>query len=225
MPDLSFGLFSGYVPIDSTSKELHYVAALSKGDYTKDPVIIWFNGGPGCSSMLGFLQEHGPYVMDDGTTTFKENLYTWNKEATVIYLESPAGVGFSKCPKSEECQFNDTLAASDNFVAFYNLMTTKFTDLQKNDLYLAGESYAGKYVPMLAKKIDDYITSTAGKSGVYVPNFKGFMVGNGVTSAIYDGFPATWEMAFYFGLIDSTLYYNVKNNCDLTSDDPFSPQC
>lgn len=53
--DLSFGLYSGYVPIDNTKKQLHYMAALSKGDPTKSPNIIWFNGGPGCSSMLGFL--------------------------------------------------------------------------------------------------------------------------------------------------------------------------
>lgn len=163
--------------------------------------------------------------MDDGTTTFAENEYTWNKEATIIYLETPAGVGFSLCPKEEECKFTDTLAATDNFIAFKNLMTTKFVDLQNNELYLAGESYAGVYVPMLAKKIDDYIVENTGKTDIYIPNFKGFMVGNGVTSAIYDGFPATWEMAFYFGLIDSALYYNVKNNCDLTSNDPYTPEC
>ncbi len=47
--------------------------------------------------MLGFLQEHGPYVMEDGATTFTYNDYSWNNEATMIYLESPAGVGFSVC--------------------------------------------------------------------------------------------------------------------------------
>lgn len=92
-------------------------------------MIIWFNGGPGCSSMLGLLQEHGPFVMDDNTTTFHKNEYSWNKEATVIYIDSPAGVGFSKCPLTTECSFNDTSAATDNFAAFLNLMTLKFPDL------------------------------------------------------------------------------------------------
>ena len=45
--------------------------------------------------MLAFLQEHGPYVIDDGETTFKRNDYSWNFEANVFYIESPAGVGFS----------------------------------------------------------------------------------------------------------------------------------
>lgn len=55
MPDLSFGLYSGYVPIGTTKKQIHYMAALSKAGPTTSPNIIWFNGGPGCSSMLGFL--------------------------------------------------------------------------------------------------------------------------------------------------------------------------
>jgi carboxypeptidase C (cathepsin A) len=99
MPDLSFGLYSGTVNITGSSKQLHYVAALSQGDWSKDPVLIWFNGGPGCSSMLGWTQEHGPYVMEDGSTKFVKNAFSWNKEATVIYIDSPAGVGYSLCPK------------------------------------------------------------------------------------------------------------------------------
>lgn len=78
MPDLSFGLYSGYLPINNTQKSLHYIAALSSGDWQVDPVIIWFNGGPGCSSLLGWAQEHGPYVMEDNTTTFVKNKYAWN---------------------------------------------------------------------------------------------------------------------------------------------------
>jgi carboxypeptidase C (cathepsin A) len=61
--------------------------------------------------MLGFLQEHGPWVMEDNTTVFVHNDYAWNKEATVIYLESPAGVGYSICGNTSECDFNDTNVA------------------------------------------------------------------------------------------------------------------
>ena len=90
------------------------MAALSKNKPATDPIIIWFNGGPGCSSMLGFLQEHGPYVLDDGETTFAPNAYAWNKEANMMYLESPADVGFSLCPLKEECNWNDENTADDN---------------------------------------------------------------------------------------------------------------
>lgn len=91
----------------------------SQSDPTSDPVVLWLNGGPGCSSLDGFLSENGPLhvcdlgkescnlafmkvymfgfwfkVKDDGNTLY-ENPYSWNKIANVIYLESPAGVGYS----------------------------------------------------------------------------------------------------------------------------------
>ena len=122
MPDLSFGLYSGYVPIDGTKKQLHYLAALSKNDPVNDPVIIWFNGGPGCSSMLGFLAEHGPYVMPDGTDTFVSNDWSWNNEANMFYIESPADVGFSLCPDKTECVWTDDNTADDNLVAVLNML-------------------------------------------------------------------------------------------------------
>jgi len=78
--------------------------------------------------MLGFLQEHGPYSLQDGDTTFSKNPYSWNKEAHVIYIESPAGVGFSTCPNPAECKWNDFNSADDNMQAFLNIMI-KFPEL------------------------------------------------------------------------------------------------
>ena len=67
----------------------------SQGNPETDPVILWLNGGPGCSSLLGLTTEIGPFVMDMDDTEFKQNVYAWNKNANIIFLESPTGVGFS----------------------------------------------------------------------------------------------------------------------------------
>jgi carboxypeptidase C (cathepsin A) len=83
------------------------VAALSRTSPATDPVIIWFNGGPGCSSMLGWSQEHGPYSMADGATNFTYNEWSWNNNANMIYIEAPAGVGYSICGDQSECKFDD----------------------------------------------------------------------------------------------------------------------
>jgi carboxypeptidase C (cathepsin A) len=114
MDDLSFGMYSGYINITGTTKQLHYVAALSQNDPKTDPVIVWFNGGPGCSSMLGWAQEHGAYVIEDGTNNFVRNDYAWNTEANMFYIESPAGVGFSICNTTADCTFDDDNSAADN---------------------------------------------------------------------------------------------------------------
>lgn len=215
MPDLGNGLYSGYVDIPNSKKQLHYVAALSQKNWQADPVIFWFNGGPGCSSMLGFLQEHGPYALEDGATNFTKNSYSWNKEATMIYLEAPAGVGFSVCGDPAECKWDDFNSADDNMQAFLQIMTVKFPELQKNDLYISGESYAGIYVPRLVERIDWFIGNCTGKEPActYVPNLKGFMVGNGVTDYKFDNELVLFQMTFWYGIISTETYDFIKYNC------------
>jgi carboxypeptidase C (cathepsin A) len=105
--------------------------------------------------------------MGDEDTSFKKNQYAWNKEANVVYIEMPAGVGFSTCEEMEDkgvcykmvdnktsSELTDELVANETFIAVQNLFRMKFPELLKNDLYLSGESYAGIYVPWLALKID-----------------------------------------------------------------------
>ena len=85
--------YSGYLTV-SKSKSLHYVFVESMNDPSKDPVVIWYNGGPGCSSLLGFFQENGPFVIDDDGSIY-ENPHPWYENANVLYIEQPAGVGYS----------------------------------------------------------------------------------------------------------------------------------
>ena len=133
--------------------------------------------------------------MEDGSTHFVENPYPWNKEANVIYIESPAGVGFSLCLNETECDFDDSNSADDNLVALAFLFTQKFPELHKNDLWLSGESYAGIYVPQLAHRLHNHTLEQLYNLKHYMPNFKGFMVGNAVTNWKYDATPAFIEMA------------------------------
>lgn len=106
MPTASY---SGYLNVND-EKKLHYIFIESRNNATSDPVLLWFNGGPGCSSLLGFMQEHGPWVIEDGATQVTENPYPWNANASLIYLESPAGVGFSPWNQTKEKMiYNDMI--------------------------------------------------------------------------------------------------------------------
>ena len=93
-PAFTTNTYSGYLKATDT-KSLHYVFAESMSNPATDPVVIWFNGGPGCSSMLAFMQENGPLCIDDGESYIKTNPYPWNTKANMLWIESPAGVGYS----------------------------------------------------------------------------------------------------------------------------------
>jgi cathepsin A (carboxypeptidase C) len=111
--------YSGYLTVSET-KALHYVFAESYSDPKNDPVIIWFNGGPGCSSMLGFMQENGPRMINDGETFIEDNPYPWNLRANVIWLESPAGVGYSYAGTQADLSTNDMVQSQDALAALYS---------------------------------------------------------------------------------------------------------
>lgn len=57
LPDckpFQYGAYSGYLKVDD-HKALHYLMVESQNNPETDPVVLWFNGGPGCSSLLGFI--------------------------------------------------------------------------------------------------------------------------------------------------------------------------
>ena len=58
----------------------------SQSEMSTDPVVLWLNGGPGCSSMIGFVSENGPFVFKPQSKEMMINPYSWNKNAHVIYL-------------------------------------------------------------------------------------------------------------------------------------------
>jgi carboxypeptidase C (cathepsin A) len=70
-----------------------------------------------------------------------------------LFLESPAGVGFSYSNKSSDYDINgDRKTAADNYVFLVNWLE-RFPEYKNRDFYIAGESYAGHYAPQLAHNI------------------------------------------------------------------------
>jgi len=89
----------------------------------------------------------------------------------MLYLESPAGVGYSYWPGVHH--WTDNMTASFNY-EFVSKWFQLFPQFSKNDFYITGESYAGHYIPTLAYEI--FIRSPG--SSAPQSNFKGYMVGN-----------------------------------------------
>ena len=118
MPDcaaLPSKWFSGYMTIPGTTRILHYNFVESLDKPESDPIIVHFFGGPGCSSTYRMFVEGGPFIMDDGETVIKPNPYPWNERANVMWIESPAGTGFSYASDSDDIKSNDLQVSEDNF--------------------------------------------------------------------------------------------------------------
>ncbi|RHY99606.1 hypothetical protein DYB26_016552, partial [Aphanomyces astaci] len=102
---ISFGMYAGRMPLPSNGQEMFYWYVESKDNPDVDPLVLWLNGGPGCSSLGGMFTELGPFVVESDLTV-KLNPYAWNRKANVVFLESPAGVGFSQ-PQLNQSDYND----------------------------------------------------------------------------------------------------------------------
>ena len=165
--------YSGYLNFSKSS--YHYVFFDSQRDPDNDPLVLWLNGGPGCSSLIGMVTENGPFLFEPNTTTLKLNPNAWNKRANLLYLESPGGVGFSK---GERKIYNDANTAEDNLQALLAFFQ-KFPNMKKNDFYITGESYAGIYVPYLAYEIIKFNKLPSSREKRI--KLKGIMVGNACT--------------------------------------------
>lgn len=92
-----FSMYSGYLRFQSLyakdERSIHYVFMESLDQPAENPVVLWLNGGPGCSSMEGLLTEIGPFVLDEGQNNFtqKVNPYTWLNNGSLLFFESPVG--------------------------------------------------------------------------------------------------------------------------------------
>jgi len=193
-------------------KQLFYWFVESQNDPANDPVVLWLNGGPGCSSFDGFVYEHGPFHFEDGPMGAEQvltlNHESWNKVANMIYLDSPAGVGLSYSTNPNvDYITNDKITANDsrNFLLKF---FTAYPEFSKNDFYIAGESYAGIYVPTLAQQV--YIGNNNPKQYI---NLKGYLVGNGVTDEVIDG-NALVPFVYGHALIPDSLYNQLVTTCN-----------
>ena len=95
LPEYSYTgkLYSGYLKA-GPAKYFHYMLNVADEDPEEKPLVLWLNGGPGCSSLDGWSVENGPMFLNTNGT-FRMNEYSWNKAANMLYIESPGGVGYS----------------------------------------------------------------------------------------------------------------------------------
>lgn len=197
MPD-DVKSFSGFLTVDSTCQSnMFFWFFPSQNNASSDPVVVWLNGGPGSSSMLGLLTENGPYRLTvDGNLT--KNKYSWNRNSSVIYVDNPVGAGFS-FTKNSTCYSKNEVQVADNFLKFLKEFFRLFPLLKNNKFFLTGESYAGKYIPAIAFALFN------GKTDLHLD---GISIGNGLIDPINQLHYA--EHFYQLGLTEDKIKFEME---------------
>ncbi|XVF17498.1 hypothetical protein REPUB_Repub10bG0128000 [Reevesia pubescens] len=207
---LPFKLETGYIGVGDV--EFFYYFIESERNPSEDPLMLWLTGGPGCSALSGLFFEIGPLQFNmveynGSLPTFALNPYSWTKVASIIFLDAPVGTGFSYSRTLQGFRTGDTKFANEGY-NFMRKWLRSHPNFITNPLYIAGDSYAGKLVPMIAQEISDGIEDR----GVPPINLKGYLVGNPVTDAKLED---NSKIPFYhrMALISDELYESAKRNC------------
>lgn len=205
-PQVGFQHYSGYVTVDEKKQRaLFYYFAEAEIQPASKPLVLWLNGGPGCSSLgVGAFSENGPF-RPSGEVLVR-NEYSWNTEANMLYLETPIGVGFSYSTDTSSYEsVNDHITARDNLM-FLKKWLDKFPQYRNRSLFITGESYAGHYVPQLAELLLQF-------SKEYHFNLKGIALGNPVLEYATD-FNSRAEFFWSHGLISDSTYKMFTSVCN-----------
>jgi carboxypeptidase C (cathepsin A) len=182
--DSKVAQLSGYFHV-SPAKKYFFWFFESRRNPSQDPVVLWLTGGPGCSSEIALFAENGPCSVNDQGDNTKNNQFSWNTRANLLYIDQPAGTGFSTGPLTDH---NEATVSEDMYsflMAFFQSQeANKYASLP---FYITGESYAGHYVPAAAHKI-----FVKNQHATFKINLKGVAVGNGLTDPElqYPLFPA-----------------------------------
>lgn len=175
----------GFVQVGRSSEsKMFYWFFESRSAPEKDPLLVWLQGGPGCSSLIGLFFEQGPfYIKNKGDEKATLRKIAWNQKANIIYVEQPLGVGFSEAHQSDQPQNSEDVQNQFQSFIVNWLNLPQFIKFKGRALYITGESYGGHWVPYISKKL--YMNDNPDV------NFKGCAIGNGWINSekIYYNYP------------------------------------
>ncbi|XP_047092362.1 serine carboxypeptidase-like 13 isoform X1 [Lolium rigidum] len=222
---LPFNLETGYVGVeDETGTELFYYFVESERSPGTDPVILWLTGGPRCSVIMGLAFEIGPLRFvrapySGGLPELVYNPHSWTKMANILLLDSPVGSGFSYARDPKGYDVGD-YSSSLHVQRFLNKWFTDHPHYLSNPFYLAGDSYAGKVIPLIAQDISEGIEM--GQQPII--NLKGYMVGNPITDPKFDD-NFRIPSAHGFGIISDQIYETARESCKGDYINPSNKMC
>lgn len=184
LSNINITSYSGFFQVNTTVDRNHSSALFfwffpAQVNASSAPLLVWLQGGPGASSMFGLFQEQGPLSLNASKNNqilpFLDTRKThWTKNHNVIYFDNPVGTGFSFAEHEDLYSRNESHVGVNLYIALVQFFKV-FPEYLKNDFYVTGESYAGKYVPALAYTI--HLNNNSSDTKI---NLKGVAIGNGL---------------------------------------------
>ena len=172
------------------------------------PLIVWLNGGPGSSSMFGLFLENGPIRLskngtgDDDWVLGNALEGSWLDLGDTLFIDQPVGTGFSY----GNSYLDRMETGAEEFVKFLSLFVQKYPEYQQREVYLAGESYAGKYLPHFTHNIlkyNRYMYDNVPEGQQVFINLKATLIGDPFVSPVRQR-TSTHLVAMGVNIIDSS---------------------
>uniref|UniRef100_A0ACD5WW19 Uncharacterized protein n=1 Tax=Avena sativa TaxID=4498 RepID=A0ACD5WW19_AVESA len=209
---LPFSLETGYVELDDGVR-LFYYFIQSEGDPKEDPVLLWLTGGPGCSALSGLVYEIGPFYFDfhgytgTGLPTLLYKPTSWTQVSNVIFVDAPAGTGFSYDSSDNRTVPSDIIVIQQLHI-FLQTWFDEHPQFLPNPFYVAGDSYSGIIIPPLAMKIAKGIEN----GDEQLINLKGVIAGNPFTDRTTD-INSRVPYLHRMGIIPDELFEAAREGC------------
>jgi carboxypeptidase C (cathepsin A) len=138
------------------------------------PLIIWLEGGPGCTGTFNMIWEGiSPILVNNNTQPFRTNTnYTWSTSYHLMSVDFPYGTGYSFANSATD-EKNTTIESTYYLYKLLYKLGQKYPSWFNRDIYILGHSVAGHWVTGLGWNV----LQQNGKNTGFNINLKGIGVG------------------------------------------------
>lgn len=188
--------YAGYLTVNETYNScLFFWYFPAERNARIAPVLLWLQGGPGASSLIGLFIENGPFKVISPMKLQKRK-FSWTSTQNVIFIDNPVGAGFSFADDDQGYARNERDVAENLYKAMVQLYKL-FDWSSSSGFWITGESYAGKYIPALAFYLHQV---QADQNPMYNIPLKGLIIGNGLSDPVHQ--LKYGDYLYQLGLID-----------------------
>jgi carboxypeptidase C (cathepsin A) len=160
---------AGYMKISET-KKLFYWLFPARTQNPEAPLILFLEGGPGCSTAYQIFMGMGPFRINDDLT-LTQNPYSWTDIADVLFIDQPIGTGFSYADNTDSL-VSTSQEAAEYLLQFFIHFLEKYPSYKTRSFYITGESYGGRFATITA----NLFRIKAQEAGL--PKFSAILLGN-----------------------------------------------